>query len=119
MVSTSAPVKVTVYPPPAPKVVIVNPRNGRTIPGAPRNIEVSAIESNFTNPIVNVRFFDGAGSIGTSTNSPFSSIVWSNVPPGAYTLTAVATDMASIMATSPPVNITVITNQPPSWWWGD
>lgn len=117
--ATSAPVKVTVLPPPSPKVVIINPRNGQTIFGAPRNIPVSAGECNFTNPIVSVRFFAGASAIGSTSNAPYSSIVWSNVPPGAYTLTAIATDTASLTATSAPVNITVVTNRPPSWWAGD
>ena len=118
MVSTSAPVKVTILAPPPPAVTIVNPRNGSTIYGAPRSINVSAFERNFTNPIVNVKFFAGTTGIGATTSSPFSSIVWSNVPPGAYTLDAIATDSAGIMATSPPVNITVVTNTLPGWWQG-
>jgi hypothetical protein len=114
--ATSGPVKVTVLPPPSPKVVITNPRNGQTLFNAPRNIQVCAAEANFTNPIVSVKFYAGAASIGSTSNSPYSCIIWSNVPPGAYTLTAIATDKASIMATSAPVNITVVTNKPPSWW---
>ena len=119
LTSTSPPVKVTVYPPPSPKVVIFNPKNGSTLYGAPRNINIAAFESHFTNPIVNVQFYSGSNSIGATTHSPYSYIVWSNVPPGAYTLKAIATDTASITATSAPVNITVVTNRPPSWWWGD
>lgn len=119
MSSTSAPVHVTVYPPPSPKVTITHPRNGQMLFGAPRNIEVCAFEEFFTNPIVMVQFFAGTNGIGTSTSSPYSCIVWSNVPPGAYTLKAVATDKASITATSAPVNINVVTNPPPIWSWKD
>jgi hypothetical protein len=37
----------------------------------------------------------------------FASMVWSNVPPGAYALTARASLTGGVMAVSPPVNITV------------
>ena len=39
-------------------------------------------------------------------NNPYA-IVWTNVPPGAYALTAVATDNAGLQTTSAAVNITV------------
>lgn len=117
MSSTSAPVKVTVVAPPPPKVTIENLRNDSTIFGAPRSIDVCALESNFTNPVVKVQFYAGTNGIGATSSSPYSCITWSNVPPGTYTLKAIATDSASITATSPPVNITVVTNRPPSWWW--
>ena len=42
-----------------------------------------------------------------TTGNPFY-IVWSNVVAGSYTLKAVATDTAGIMATSVPISITVI-----------
>jgi hypothetical protein len=38
--------------------------------------------------------------------------VWTNVPPGNYDLTAVATDSAGLQTTSSPVSINVITNLP-------
>jgi hypothetical protein len=79
--------------------------------------------------VLTVQYFAGATSIGIVTNTagvlltnttagnPFF-LLWSNVPAGSYTLTAVATDAAHLTATSPPVNITVLsppppTNQPP------
>lgn len=116
--STSAPVIITVLPPPQPKVEITNPRNGETFHNAPINIEVCAFEQYFTNPVVQMQFFAGSNSVGMTTNSPYSCVVWSNVPPGAYTLTATATDSHSVTATSAPVSITVTTNRTPSWYWG-
>jgi hypothetical protein len=116
--STSAPVNITVLPPPQPKVTIVKPENGETFHNAPATIKIFAAERYFTNPIVNVQFFSGATSLGVSTNSPYSGIVWSNVPQGAYTLTAIATDSKGINATSAPVNINVSTNHTPHWYWG-
>lgn len=119
MTSTSAPVHVTVFPPPSPKVTITYPRNGQIFFSAPRNINICAFERYFTNPIVNVRFFANSNSVGMTTNAPYSCIVWSNAPPGAYALTALATDSHGINATSAPVNINVVTNPPPSWSWRD
>lgn len=116
--STSAPVSIKVLPPPQPEVAIVKPQNGETFHNAPLNISIFAGERYFTNPIVNVQFFSGTTNIGMTTNSPYSGIIWSNVPQGAYTLTAVATDSKGINATSAPVNINVTTNTTPRWYWG-
>ena len=40
-------------------------------------------------------------------------LTWDDVQPGAYTLTAVATDNDGAMTTSQPVDISVVTNLPP------
>ena len=69
-----------------------------------------------SNVVKTVQYFSGATSIGIVTNTkgvlltntsaanPFY-MLWSNVPAGNYTLTAVATDSAGLTATSAPVNI--------------
>jgi hypothetical protein len=116
LTATSAPVNVAVLPPPPPTVKIVRPRNGSTIRHAPVNINICAVEKHFTHPVVSVEFFSGTTSVGVTTNAPYSCIVWSNVPPGAYSLTAVATESTSATVTSAPVGITVIAN-PPHWRW--
>jgi len=114
--TTSAPVTIRVVPPPSPKVQITSPFNGETFYHAPTTINVSSYERNFTNPVVLVQFFANGTGIGTATNSPFNSIVWTNVTAGAYTLTAIATDSESLNTTSAPVSITVSTNRTPGWW---
>jgi hypothetical protein len=53
-----------------------------------------------------VFFYNGSTLLGTSTTSPYAYI-WSNVPNGTYTLTAMVIDSANNMATSTPVTITV------------
>jgi hypothetical protein len=113
MSSTSAGVPITIYPPPPPTVRITTPRNYATIYNGPANINVCALERNFTNSIVNVSFFAGTNSLGSTTNNPYSCIVWSNAPPGAYKLTARATDSLGTTVTSAPVSIKVVTNSPP------
>src|ERR1022692_2438856 len=98
------------------------PINGQTFT-TPANVGVHAwvIDSNL---VQTVQYFSGPTSLGTVTNtagvmltntgaaSPFY-LLWSNVPAGSYTLTAVATDAAHLTATSAPVNITVVTPPPP------
>ena len=61
-----------------------------------------------------MQYFAGTTSLGIVTNGPGFCYHWTNVPPGAYTLTATAKDVAGTnTATSPPVGITIKTNQPP------
>jgi chitinase len=116
---TSAPVAITVYPPPPPEVKIVNPENGETFytPNGLANVYITAITEHFTNRIASIEFLSGTNVLTTRTNSPWPlSFDWKNVPVGSYSLTAVATDTASNTATSSPVDITVSTNRP-GWQW--
>ena len=109
---TSAPVHITVSAPPPPTVRIVYPQNGAHFL-APANIYIAAVAKYFTNPVANVQFLDGTNVLGVVTNSWWPTFKWTNVQAGAYVLTAIATDTKGINATSPPVNITVVTNHPP------
>jgi hypothetical protein len=98
------------------------PTNGQTYT-APANIGLHAqvVDSNL---VQTVQYFSGTTSLGIVTNktgmiltnwtssNPFY-LLWSNVPPGSYTLTAVAADSAGISATSAPVNVTVLPPPPP------
>ncbi len=117
-------------PPPAtnhsPVVQIVTPRDGSVLL-APIDLHICASAAYFTDAVASVEFFAGTNSLGVATNSPlglggtpvcpspisFFCLTWSNVPPDAYVLTAVAKDLAGTMVTSPPVDISVVTNLPP------
>jgi autotransporter-associated beta strand protein len=70
------------------------------------NLPVQAIVLNTNNPITQIAYYQGAKSLGVSTNMS-SGVTWSNVPSGNYTLTAVATDSTGLSVTSNPVNIIV------------
>ena len=123
--ATSAPVNITVtnIPPPiVPFVVsLPYPTNGQTF-AAPANIYLHASVTD-SNLVQFIQYFSGSALIGVVSNTtgvrltnstqsnPFY-LTWSNVPAGAYALTAVALDSAGNTATSAPVNITV-TNIPP------
>ena len=125
LTATSAPVNISVTnPPPVPFTVSFwYPTNGQVFL-APATIGVHAKVTD-SNVVNTVQYFSGATSIGIVTNTgrvllggastanPFF-LAWSNVPAGNYILTAVATDSAAHTATSAPVNISVVTNLPPS-----
>jgi hypothetical protein len=57
-----------------------------------------------------VDFYSGSALLGSDTGSPYS-FVWSSVPAGSYTLTAVAVDADGATAASAAVNITVTVAQ--------
>lgn len=113
--STSAAVPITVVTPPPPSVQITTPRNGETF-FAPANIWICSLPRHFPDPVASVEYFSGATSLGIVTNGPGYCFRWMNVPPGAYSLTATAKDVAGTnIVTSAAVQITVTTNRPPHW----
>jgi hypothetical protein len=122
-----------------PNVSIVTPTNGQTYLSLP-NIEIAANAFDSNGWVTSVEFFANGAEIGVVTNNPFwgapripftfheshgamtpifprafesrYQFVWTNVPVGAYNLTAVATDNAGLQTTSDSVTITVTTNLP-------
>ena len=122
-----------------PAVSIVAPANGTSFLSLP-NIEVAANASDSNGWITSVEFFANGAAIGVVSNNPFGDyleqplvlreshgsivptvtgwhasrfqFVWTNVPPGNYNLTAVATDNAGLQTTSEPVAIDATTNLP-------
>src|SRR5438105_2993805 len=87
---------------------------------APANIFIQAVARDVDDAVSTVEFFEDGNSLGVKTNTsaplnligPFA-LVWSNVPPGKYTLTALATDERGATRLSDPVHIFVETNRPP------
>lgn len=105
-----------------PTVHIFTPTNGASFV-APANIFIAAqaqdVDGYLT--IQTVEFFAGAHSLGIRTNYPTMDpigpfrLVWTNVPPGNYALTARATDSGGASGISPLVEIRVGgTNHPPT-----
>jgi hypothetical protein len=103
-----------------PVVRIFAPTNESQFP-AGADIRICANATDFTRYVDTVEFFANDRSLGIKTNNPFIlapsagfCVIWSNAPSGDHVLTAKATDNFGLMATSPPVKITVaITNPPP------
>ena len=101
-----------------PVVALVRPSDGSVFL-APADIRIVAEAFDYDGRVVAVEFFEGPNSLGVVTNgapSPSNTrppffLVWSNVPPGHYILTAEATDDGGATSRSRPVEIKVV---PPS-----
>jgi len=103
--STSAPVSITVNVNAPPTISITSPGSGGMFT-ALANITLTADAADPDGTIVSVAFYSGTTLISTR-NAPPYSIVWTGVPQGTYTLTAVATDNVGATTTSAAVPITV------------
>lgn len=96
----------------APTAQITSPAGGATFT-APANISISATASDSDGTVARVDFFQGTTLLGSDTTAPYG-FTWTNVPAGAYSLRAVATDNLGATGNSATVNITVrATGQPP------
>ncbi len=93
-------------PPPAVSVLVTNPVDGAFYT-APASIPIQASVTTTTGNVSQIEFFSGATNLGEVVAPPYS-ITWSNVPPGAYALTASATNSVGNFAVSPVVHVTVI-----------
>jgi hypothetical protein len=94
-----------------PIVSITGPVNG-TLFGTPANLTLDATAFDPDGTVVNVAFYVNGVKLGDDTTSPFS-LVTNNVPAGAYSLFAVATDDVGQSVTSAVVNVTVSSNIAP------
>jgi hypothetical protein len=122
-----------------PAVSLVAPTNKSSFLSLP-NIEVAANASDSNGWLTTVEFYANGRTIGSVTNNPFDDdlpeplilreshgsivptvlgwhvsrfqFVWTNVPPGNYSLTAVATADSGLQSTSEPAAIEVTTNLP-------
>jgi hypothetical protein len=122
-----------------PTVSIVTPTNDSSFLSLP-NIEIAAHAFDSNGWVTAVEFLADGKGLGVVSNNPVGSrtaeplvlreshgsvlpvwlgnhvnryqFVWTNVPPGNYALTAVATDNAGLQMTSAAINIAVSTNLP-------
>jgi hypothetical protein len=88
-----------------PSVSVIIPANNAIVPIGNVQIGANAFEAG-VGTIKQVQFFQGTNSLGVSTNSPYV-ITWTNVTMGAYGITAQATGVNGLVATSTTVNIFV------------
>jgi RHS repeat-associated protein len=98
---------VTVLPDqrPRPVVNITSPADGTLIAvpaSGTTSLNLAATVSDTNGRISSVEFFVNGVSVGVSTYVPYS-LTDSNLPPGSYTITAVATDNDWLSGTSAPV----------------
>lgn len=109
----------------APRVRLVAPRDGQVL-RAPAEVRLTAVAWDEDGGVVTVEFFAGNRSLGIvdrpdpvplptddqvqdpSLGLPRYSLLWSDVPPGSYTLTALATDTQGMTTLSAPARLWVI-----------
>ena len=103
--ATSAVVNVTVTQPITPPVVaITSPANGTSM-GLPANLTITADATSGVTNIASVQFFDGGTSLGSDSSAPYA--LTTDFYPGSHALSAVATDLLGLSATSAVVSLTV------------
>ncbi len=101
--TTATPISVTVVPNQPPTVSFVGPTG---LLAAPANVSLTANAADADGQVVRVDFYQGSTLLGSVTQAPFS-FTWSNVVPGSYTLTAVATDDKGASTTSAAVSLLI------------
>ncbi|MDB6018850.1 MAG: hypothetical protein JWR19_3339 [Pedosphaera sp.] len=89
-----------------PSVTLAVPSPGATFSG-PANIQLAASAADADGSITKVEFYAGTNLVGQGTTSPYS-LIWSNVAPGSYSLTAKAYDNLNATQTSLPATVTVL-----------
>jgi RHS repeat-associated protein len=100
---SSAPVAVVVNV--APTISLASPANNATFT-APASITLTAEAADSDGTIARVDFYDGMTLIATRTTAPYS-IVLTDMPQGAYSLSARVTDNHGAVVTSAAVSVTV------------
>jgi hypothetical protein len=111
LVTTSAPVHISVVPNKPPVVSIIRPVVKQTV-AAPGYIHFQAAASDSDGRITNVKFYNGSTLLRTEYKYPYT-YVWKDVPEGTYTITAVATDNWGAQTTSAPVTVRVTSPNTP------
>ena len=90
-----------------PVVDITSPRAGDLFPVGVE-IPIMATVADPDGSVAKLEFFANGVSLHTSTNPGYTvGVMWNTGEPGAYTLTATATDNAGATATSSEVNVQV------------
>jgi hypothetical protein len=98
----------------APSVLIISPsQNSQFVQG--NNISITANATDVKGSIAKVEFYRGTTLLGTDTTAPYS-FAWTNLPVGAHSLTARATDNrgATTVSAAVTINVTVRPNVAPS-----
>jgi RHS repeat-associated protein len=101
--ATSAPVTVIVNDPPS--IGMTSPANGAVFT-APASVTLSASAADGDGTVSQVEFFQGSTLLATVTSEPYAFSV-NNLPGGAYSFTARATDSRGASVSSAPVAVLV------------
>jgi len=106
LTAISPPVNFTVNEPPA--IRLLSPVSSTVLTTVPATIALSANASDWEGTVLNVEFYANGVNVGTATSGPYVfNYNWTNVQPGTYSITAVASDDFDLTTTSAPVSIRV------------
>jgi uncharacterized repeat protein (TIGR01451 family) len=107
-ITTSAPINISVTN--RPTVTIVSPTGGTSYPLSSKVI-VMATAQDSDGFVSKVDFYANGSLVGTGSfiGQDRFTIDWTSVPPGIYSLTAVATDNLGVTTTSAPITIGINT----------
>jgi GH18 family chitinase len=99
----------------APIISVSNPSNNQNFAAAPSTVSVLAAANDPDGTIALVEFYNGTTLLGSDNSAPYT-YAWANLPQGAYTIKAKATDNGGATAWSSIVNFTVgtVANQLPT-----
>lgn len=112
LVTISDTVHITVADNVPPTVSVINPANGQTfLKGATLHLQAAASDAD--GRIGSVEFYNGTTLLAAEYKAPYS-FDWRIGRSGSYTITAKATDNRGAVTASPPINVSVIPNQPPT-----
>jgi hypothetical protein len=96
----------------SPAVALTSPAAGATSP-EPGSFQLAATASDPDGTVLRVDFLQNGQVVGTVTTSPYQFTL-SGLPAGDYRLAARATDNLGATATTDPVTVAVLPNQPPT-----
>ena len=96
---------------PPPTATILSPTNGQVFV-APASIIISASGTAHGGSIARIEFYEGDTLLGEVFAMPYS-MVWSNVMPGNYQISAVAVDNSEVRSEPAHVDVIVTGNVPP------
>jgi len=115
--TTSSPAMVGIVVGSAPAVAITSPASSALYLNAPATIDLTAAASTLTGSMSRVEFFTTVNNINTSiglgtltaggTTGGTYKFTWTNVVPGTYNITAIATNSVNLTTTADPVSLTV------------
>ena len=111
-VTPSAPVAVTVKTNVPPSIAISSPSANSSFV-TPANVTLSVYAADSDGSIGQVAYYEGNNLIGTAVTAPYS-LTWTNVPVGAHSVTAQATDDKGAATRSVAVAFTVKSNIAPT-----
>jgi alpha-tubulin suppressor-like RCC1 family protein len=116
VVSTNALLTVIGNPNVPPTVVFLSPTNNMNF-GSVSNINVFAQVSDVDGIVTNLDFFSGTNLLQSfsgslTNNSGIYGFLWTNLPAGAYSITAAATDNSGAVSTTAPLTFTISNTLP-------